>query len=70
MPMYIFSLIKDTLQMKAGTRHRTAQRIAKQLDRVVIAISERKRVLTLYKGDIRYKLRTAEELMSKIILKE
>lgn len=48
---------------ESGTRHRTAQRIAKQLDRVVIAISERKRVQTLYKGDIRYKLRSVQELM-------
>ena len=56
---------KRYLTDESGTRHRTAQRIAKQLDRVVIAISERKRVLTLYKGDIRYKLRTAEELMSE-----
>ncbi len=50
---------------ESGTRHRTAQRIAKQLDRVVIAISERKRVQTLYKGEVRYKMRTAEELMSE-----
>ena len=50
---------------ESGTRHRTAQRIAKQLDRVVIAISERKRVQTLYKGDVRYKLRSVEGLMSE-----
>lgn len=50
---------------ESGTRHRTAQRIAKQLDRVVIAISERKRVQTLYKDDVRYKLRSVEELMSE-----
>lgn len=50
---------------ESGTRHRTAQRIAKQLNRTVIAISERKRVQTLYKGDIRYKLRSVEELMNE-----
>ena len=50
---------------ESGTRHRTAQRIAKQLDRVVIAISERKRVQTLYKGDVRYKLRSVEGLMNE-----
>ena len=50
---------------ESGTRHRTAQRIAKQLDRVVIAISERKRVQTLYKGEVRYKLRSVEDLMSE-----
>ncbi len=50
---------------ESGTRHRTAQRIAKQLDRVVIAISERKRVQTLYKGEVRYKLRSVEGLMNE-----
>ena len=50
---------------ESGTRHRTAQRIAKQLNRTVIAISERKRVQTLYKGDIRYKLRSVVELMNE-----
>ena len=50
---------------ESGTRHRTAQRIAKQLNRTVIAISERKRVQTLYKGDIRYKLRSVEELLNE-----
>lgn len=50
---------------ESGTRHRTAQRIAKQLDRITIAISERKGVLTLYKGDLRYKLRTVQELMNE-----
>ena len=50
---------------ESGTRHRTAQRIAKQLDRVVIAISERKRVQTLYKGEVRYKLRSVGGLMNE-----
>lgn len=50
---------------ESGTRHRTAQRIAKQLDRLTIAISERKRVLTLYKGEIRYKLRPLLELTNE-----
>lgn len=50
---------------ESGTRHRTAQRIGKQLNRLTIAISERKRVLTLYKGEIRYKLRSLLELTSE-----
>ena len=50
---------------ESGTRHRTAQRIAKQLDKVVIAISERKRVQTLYFGERRYRLRTVEELVNE-----
>ncbi|WP_300356220.1 DNA integrity scanning diadenylate cyclase DisA [Fusobacterium sp.] len=56
---------KRYLTDESGTRHRTAQRIAKQLDRITIAISERKRVQTLYKGEIRYKLRSLEGLMNE-----
>ena len=47
---------------ESGTRHRTAERTAKQLKREVIAISERKKVVTLYKGDIKYRLNNLEEL--------
>ncbi|MCI6151707.1 DNA integrity scanning diadenylate cyclase DisA [Fusobacterium perfoetens] len=51
---------------ESGTRHRTAQRAAKQLkNRLVIAISERKRVLTLYKGEERYKLKSLLELTNE-----
>ena len=50
---------------ESGTRHRTAQRVAKQLNRLVIAISERKRVLTLYKGEERYKLKNLLELTNE-----
>lgn len=50
---------------ESGTRHRTAQRVAKHLNRLTIAISERKRVMTIYKGNIRYKLRSLLELTNE-----
>lgn len=56
---------KRYLTEESGTRHRTAQRIAKQLNKVVIAISERKRVQTLYFGEIRYRLRTVQALVNE-----
>lgn len=58
---------KRYLTNESGTRHRTAQRIAKQLNKIVIAISERKRVQTLYVGDIRYRLRTVQALLNECV---
>jgi len=45
------------LSEESGTRHRTAQRAGKQTGRLVIAISARKKVVSLYKGDLKYKLK-------------
>lgn len=47
---------------ESGTRHRTAERTAKHLKKGVIAISERKKIVTLYKGDSKYRLRNLDEL--------
>lgn len=48
---------------ESGTRHRTAQRVAKQTNKLVIAISERKKVVTIYKGEIKQRLRNTADLM-------
>ncbi|ADO83281.1 DNA integrity scanning diadenylate cyclase DisA [Ilyobacter polytropus] len=50
---------------ESGTRHRTAQRIAKQCNKLVIAISEKRNRITLYKGELRYKLRDIGEIMTE-----
>lgn len=50
---------------ESGTRHRTAQRVAKQTGKLVIAISERKKVVTLYKGDYKYRLKDIREIISE-----
>ena len=50
---------------ESGTRHRTAQRVAKQTDNLVIAISERRNRITLYKGDFRYKVKNLADLMTE-----
>jgi diadenylate cyclase len=51
---------------ETGTRHKAAERTAKQLNTFVIAVSERKKKTTLYYGNIRYTLRTAEEVSREI----
>lgn len=48
---------------ESGTRHRSAQRVAKQTDNLVIAISERRNRITLYKGDFRYKVKNLADVM-------
>ena len=39
---------------ETGTRHRTAERLAVQTGELVIAISQRRNVITIYKGNGRY----------------
>lgn len=47
---------------ESGTRHRTAERAAQQLKRGVIAVSERKKTITIYGEDFKYRLKNLEEL--------
>src|SRR5438045_1584157 len=42
------------LTMETGTRHRTAERVSKQTDALVVAISERREVVSLYVDGIKY----------------
>jgi diadenylate cyclase len=48
---------------ETGTRHKSAERTAKQANTFVIAVSERKRKTTLYFSKIRYYLRSLDELL-------
>jgi len=50
---------------ETGTRHRTAQRIAKQAGSVVVAISQRRTIITVYKDDIKYVLRDSSVILAK-----
>ena len=49
--MLMHSLIPDysIVTKETGTRHRTAERVAKQTGAIVIAISQRRNVITVYK---------------------
>ncbi|MGM0509159.1 MAG: DNA integrity scanning diadenylate cyclase DisA [Fusobacteriota bacterium] len=51
---------------ESGTRHRTAERVAKQTDNLTIAISQRRSMITIYKGNIKYKLRKVVDIISEV----
>ena len=51
--------------VETGTRHRTAERVAKQTGELVICISQRRSVITLFKGTHRYFLRDTAIILSR-----
>jgi len=53
------------LTKETGTRHKAAERTAKQMKTIVIAVSERKNKITLYCGDIRYELGESSEILRR-----
>lgn len=56
---------QDIATQETGTRHRTAERVAKQTDAVVIAISQRRSVITIYKGSKKYIVEDNNTLLTK-----
>lgn len=50
---------------ETGIRHRTAERVARQTGELVIAISQRRNVISLYKGNMRYVLRDISVILTK-----
>lgn len=50
---------------ETGTRHRTAHRAAKQTGNILIAISQRRNMITVYKGDIKYVLRESSIILAR-----
>lgn len=50
---------------ETGMRHRTAERVAKQTGALVIAISQRRNVITLYQGNFRYAVKGIEVILTK-----
>jgi diadenylate cyclase len=53
------------LSTETGTRHRTAERVSKQTDALVIAISERRQVVSLYVDGAKYVLDEIPVVLSK-----
>ncbi len=51
--------------IETGTRHQAAERTAKQTGGLVIAVSERKRKITVYYGNLRYVLQNTEDLLRR-----
>ena len=50
---------------ETGTRHRTAERTAKQTGELVISISQRRSIITVFKGNDRYILEDTDSVLSK-----
>src|ERR671938_846284 len=53
------------LSVETGTRHRTAERVSKQTDAVVIAISQRRDVVSLYVDGSKYILEDIPVVLAK-----
>ena len=53
------------LSAETGTRHRTAERVSKQTDSLVVAISERRDVVSLYLGGMKYILQDIPAVLAK-----
>jgi diadenylate cyclase len=50
---------------ETGTRHRTAERVAKQTGALVVSISQQRDVVTVYVGDLRYQLEEISDVLAK-----
>ncbi len=50
---------------ETGTRHRTAERVSKQTDALVVAISERREVVSLYVDGVKYILEDIPVVLAK-----
>lgn len=51
--------------VETGTRHRTAERTAKQTGDLVISISQRRNIITIFKGNYRYVLEDTSQVITK-----
>src|SRR4029453_5016185 len=50
---------------ETGTRHRTAERVAKQTGTLVISISQQRETVTLFIGDLRYQLGEISDVLAR-----
>src|SRR6058998_740255 len=51
--------------LETGTRHRTAERVSKQTDALVVAISERREIVSLYVDGVKYILENIPVVLAK-----
>ena len=57
--------VREILTLETGTRHRTAERTAKQTGELVISISQRRSIITVFKGNDRYVLENTDVVLNK-----
>lgn len=55
----------DLPSKETGIRHRTAERVAQQTGHLVIAVSQRRSVVTLYQGNVSFRLRSISSILVK-----
>ena len=53
------------VRSETGTRHRTAERVARQIDVPVISVSEAMSVVTIYRDDLKYTLEPIPRVLAK-----
>lgn len=51
--------------IETGIRHRTAERVAKQTGKLVVSISQRRNIITVYQGNLRYSLKDIGVILTK-----
>ena len=51
--------------METGTRHKTAERTAKQTGELVISISQRRNIITVFKEDFRYTIEDTSKIITE-----
>lgn len=51
--------------VETGTRHRTAERMAKQTGDLIISISQRRSIITIFKGNDRYVLQETSKVITE-----
>src|SRR5215218_1363611 len=57
--------VPTILSLETGTRHRTAERVSKQTDALVIAISQRRQIVSLYVDGSKYMLEDIPVVLAK-----
>lgn len=50
---------------ETGTRHRTAERVARQTEALVTSISQQRETVTIFSGDLRYQLGEISDVLAK-----
>ena len=51
--------------LETGIRHRTAERVARQTDQIVVSISQRRNIISVYYGELKYIVQQTNHLLTK-----
>ncbi len=66
--LYVNTLLFPSVKIstrETGTRHKAAERTAKQTGAIVMAVSERKNKITVYYKDLKYELNESSEILRR-----